>query len=459
MRDRILVFEGSFSLSQPSRLWQLHLGTTSAWDTLPSLPGPALQASVICDEVRDLLVLVGGYHSTLTGSEWQSATWTRPLEADSQPWTLTNASGTPPGGPGSFVYDPGRDRFLQASANTATVHSLVIDPGTDPALSWSTLSPPPPPPGTRVSGPGVMDAERDRLLFPFGAVLRFGSAAAPALACPEVGSWSPGSIREVSFALTDLSGQAFTYEFELRCERAWPGFPIRGLATPAGFSTEFVPIGVPVPDSAAFGDVRFDLSVSAREQVGLDVSCSFSLFGEAAPVVALGADAQPDRVVVRWQTTQPGLTVTVSRRSESGPWTALTRKSVAAPGVVTFEDHLLATDQRYYYRAELSDPTRAGAYGQIRVDVPQWALGFVAEQPNPVRGRFSVQCAVPTSGRADLDVFDINGRRAYAASQAAGGPGRLTFDVDGATRLSPGVYFMRLTQAGHTRQRTIVFLR
>src|SRR5262249_1877440 len=158
-------------------------------------------------------------------------------------------------------------------------------------------------------------------------------------------------------------------------------------------------------------------------------------------VVSLGADAQPDRVVVRWETTRPGLTVTVSRRSESGPWLALTRRSIASPGTFSYEDHVIFTDQRYYYRAGLSDPARAGAYGQMRVDVPQWSLGFAADQPNPLRGRFAIAALIPAAGEAELDVFDLNGRRAYHAGLPAGGPGRLTFDVESGARLSPGIYF------------------
>jgi len=76
-----------------------------------------------------------------------------------------------------------------------------------------------------------------------------------------------------------------------------------------------------------------------------------------------------------------------------------------------------------------------------------------------VRGRFTVQCAVAAAGTIELDVFDLSGRRAFRATRTSAGPGRLTFDLDGTARLSPGLYFVRLHQGSQTRQRTIVFLR
>ena len=463
-RNRLLVFDGHQDPSDVSPLWQLRLGSTPAWDSLPSLRSAAVGAVLGWDQSTDLLVVHGGYFSVsrLGGPEWGTSTWTRPLTADDQPWTHLSTSGDVPSvpQPGEFVHDPVRDRLLYTTAGR--VWTLA----TGPSPIWSELHPAIGGTDWCACGPALFDAARDRLLFPVntqgdgpGAELRFGTPNTPELICPATGSWSAGSIREVSFGLVNRAGGELSFEYTLTCERAWPGFPIRGLVRSSGFTTDYVPIGIPVPDTAAFGSVRFDLAVTAREQAGLEDSCSFSLFGEAAPVVSLGAAAQPDHVVVRWQTTQPGLTVTVSRRSETGPWLALTRRSMSSPGVVSYEDQVVQTDQRYYYRAELTDPARAGAYGQVRVDVPQWALEFAADQQNPVRGRFTLLCAVASAGPIELDVFDLSGRRAFSATRTASGPGRLTFDLERTAHLSPGLYFARLRQGSQTRQRTIVFLR
>jgi hypothetical protein len=459
-RHRLLVF-GGHGTAVYGDLWQLHLDAVPTWDTLPPL-FPLYRAKLAYDETRDQLVLFGGYVSQgglISYPVWVNQTWVRPLDADDQPWASVVASGVPPADLENFVRDPARDRFLYAPSSSSEVWSLVLGP----TPAWMPLHPPAVPSGLIVGGPAVMDGARGRLLFPLrsslgGSELQF-TPGVPGLMCPAVGAWSPGSIRDVSFGLVDSEGLELSYEYTLTCQRDWPGFPIRGLASTGGFSTEYVPIHIPIPDSAAFGAVQFGLLVTSREQSGLDTACSFELSGESAPVVPLGGDAEPDRVVVRWRTTRPELTVTIVRRGEGGPWTAVSRQAVVTPGVISYQDHGIQTDQRYYYRAEISDSTSGGAYAQIRVDVPQWSLGFADDQPNPARGQFSVQCSVPAQGPVELDVFDVTGRRSLGTTRVASGPGRLTFDVDGAGRMSPGMYFLRLTQGNQSRRKAIVFLR
>jgi hypothetical protein len=457
--DRLLVVEGRYAETQGSPVWQLRLDQTPQWDSLPALPARADRAVLGVDDSRARLLCFGGY----TRSSWVSNLWTRPLDADGQPWTREVPTGTPPTAEGEWAHDVVRDRWIFASY--AFGQSIVSSLTMDPAPAWKQLAPAPPPPESYAHPPLVMDGARDRLIFPLPYIspiatqLRFGTPGAPELLCPEGGAWSPGSIREVAFGLVDRNGLGYTYEYTLTCDRDWPGFPIRGLVVSRAFGTEYTTIGIPVPHPAALGRVTFGLAVVARNQPGLEAQCSFDLLGAPAPVEALSAQGAPDRVVVRWRTLVPGLTLTIVRRSESGPWVAVAQRTLADPGVVSYEDSSIEPDQRYYYRAEVSDPDRAGAYGQIRMDVPQWTLALAPGLPNPLRGRFSLECSVPAPGRTDLEIYDVTGRRAHVATRTATAAGRVSFDIDAGDRLRPGVYYVRLAHGARSWSGKVVFLR
>jgi hypothetical protein len=66
--------------------------------------------------------------------------------------------------------------------------------------------------------------------------------------------------------------------------------------------------------------------------------------------------------------------------------------------------------------------------------------------PNPARGAFSVAFALPSSKPATLAVFDVSGRQ--VASRTVGGLGAGLHSVSFGQGLRPGLYLVRLTQAG-----------
>jgi hypothetical protein len=463
IRRRMLVF-GGVPLNGPAYtdLWALWLDSGPMWERLSvSGPSPRQYSRLGYDPVGDRLVVFGGTSVFPSPTSFNDV-WTFSLGSNGG-WTQLAENGSVPdfNGASSFVYDHPRSRFVFAGGFSLNAWSLALDS----TATWTMLQPSGTP-SNSTPGLGVYDPNHNRFLFPLsyaygggGLALQWGATAAPDLACPPSGAWSPGSIRDVSFALTDRAGLQLDYEYTLKCSRNWPGFPIRGLATVDNSSTTYVPIGIPVPDTAAFGSVRFNLSVAARDLAGLTDTCSFTLDGEPAPIVALGATAQPDRAVIRWRSDRPGLTVTVNRRAEDGPWTALDRRFVSAAGLISYEDRGIQADQRYYYQLVVSDPLSAGSYGQVRLDIPAWSLGFAADQRNPVTGRFTVQCSAVAPGPVRLEAFDLSGRQVFDATQAATGPSRVTFDLESGSRKPPGVYYLRLSQGRETRQRKIVLLR
>jgi hypothetical protein len=62
-----------------------------------------------------------------------------------------------------------------------------------------------------------------------------------------------------------------------------------------------------------------------------------------------------------------------------------------------------------------------------------------------------VSFTLPGNESATLELIDISGRRVRERSIA--GAGRQTLDLAAGARLSPGVYLIRLTQAGRSMVR------
>ena len=68
--------------------------------------------------------------------------------------------------------------------------------------------------------------------------------------------------------------------------------------------------------------------------------------------------------------------------------------------------------------------------------------------PNPFADRVSLAFSLPFAGPAQLEIFDISGRRVWSSAKKFLGPGRHILSWHGATesgaRASAGRYFMRL---------------
>jgi hypothetical protein len=78
------------------------------------------------------------------------------------------------------------------------------------------------------------------------------------------------------------------------------------------------------------------------------------------------------------------------------------------------------------------------------------ALGAV--HPNPAHGAdFVADVALPSTDPAQLELLDIMGRRIASRDLGALGAGRHRVELDSGLELAPGVYLLRLTQAGLAR--------
>jgi hypothetical protein len=130
----------------------------------------------------------------------------------------------------------------------------------------------------------------------------------------------------------------------------------------------------------------------------------------------------------------------------------------AADGSLTYTDRAALSEQSYDYRLGVMQDGREYFYGQttVRITPATTVLSLAGARPNPVTAAsaFVIEFSLTGHSAATLDLLDLSGRRVLSRELSAGSHS-VTLDR-GALR--PGVYFVRLTQAGTTRNKRIVVL-
>jgi hypothetical protein len=126
-----------------------------------------------------------------------------------------------------------------------------------------------------------------------------------------------------------------------------------------------------------------------------------------------------------------------------------------------YQDNAVVAGTSYVYRLGLFDQG-----GEVRgpvaaVSLPPAELAFAGIAPNPVDKGGTLTFTLPRAGRATLALYAVDGRRLRVVADHDFGAGTQHLDWDGTDdgghRLSPGVYFMKLTFAGQSRvTRTLV---
>jgi hypothetical protein len=166
----------------------------------------------------------------------------------------------------------------------------------------------------------------------------------------------------------------------------------------------------------------------------------------------LNADATAERVMLTWQGTGAGaLEATVERRTETTDWQAIGAALAAGPDRLRFEDSTVVPGTRHGYRLAYVEG------GETRLTTPAWvevperfALALEGFQPNPARSGANIAFTLPSSGRLQLEVVDVTGRRVFRKRLDDLGAGRHTVRLDAGRALAPGVYLIRLTHGGRT---------
>ena len=130
-----------------------------------------------------------------------------------------------------------------------------------------------------------------------------------------------------------------------------------------------------------------------------------------------------------------------------------------------------ADARHWYIRRWLEDVNGlAAALGKVEGDCEQAdsalasrALATLALSihplGNPACPALDIACDLPAAGPARLEVFDVMGRRLRQRDFDVAAPGTMKLQAGGGVRLTPGAYWVRLSQASRHSTRMIVVAR
>ena len=89
---------------------------------------------------------------------------------------------------------------------------------------------------------------------------------------------------------------------------------------------------------------------------------------------------------------------------------------------------------------------------EVWIDVPAGpSFSLAGFSPNPATREARVSFSLAGRGPATIDVVDVNGRRVASRRIDAPTAGAQSIAIAPEGGLSPGLYFVKLTQGGRTR--------
>jgi FG-GAP-like repeat/Secretion system C-terminal sorting domain len=211
----------------------------------------------------------------------------------------------------------------------------------------------------------------------------------------------------------------------------------------------------------AFGITKGDFNADGKTDIA--IGCGYVPYRGAAilavpnitnivhptPTLAslISADPTPSGVALIWDLGGSAAQTTIERRTESTGWITLATLSADGSGRVSYDDRSAAPGARVGYRLRIVTGARVTISAETWVTVPlSLTLAIDTPRPNPTAGPLAISFSVPSAGRATLEVMDVTGRRVRhrELEMPAASRQSVSFASDGA--LSPGLYFVRLTQ-------------
>jgi hypothetical protein len=445
-RKRKIVFGGygrhaaGDDLDYLNDVFQLDLDGTAAWTELHPTgvaPMPRLAGVAVYDPLRQRFVGFGGtrglptdtYELDLSGDPAWSTIETGGGGPDS-----TSPSNSPPPGYGqTAIYDPVRDRMVMFGGSTSDAYLGVTNDvwalslGDDPA--WTKLTPSGTPPSPRRTLTSIYDPVRDRMIV--------------------FGGWD-GDQSDAPF-LHDV------WALSLGDDPTW---------------TELDPDGGPPVGrdamSAVYDAIADRMIVYGGWSGQTMLSDTWILrWGRSHDEASVqgSATATPDQANLNWQlVATTGPVVGVYRRSEKTLWTSIATAHADAQGGVAFTDASVDPGTRYAYQLVVSSMDGPVLGGEVWVDVPSSTIGtgggsaefaFDPVRPNPAVGAFQVSFRLASDAPAAMAVFDVRGRHVWSRDLVGLGAGPHVVAVESGTEFAPGLYFVRLEQAGASLVRRV----
>ena len=413
LRDRLVFFGGSDTLSFFNDVWVLTLSGTPAWSQLsPSgtPPDARMYHSAVYDSLHDRMVVFGGF----TGSGPTNDVWALSF-AGGPAWSTLTPTGTPP--PAlwgqSAELDRDANRLIVFGGESGGVRNDVHALTLDASPAWSDLAPAGTPPDPRL----------------FASMVSLGT-------------------RMIVFGGTDGGfGSSFVFN-DAGCSRSTRR-PRGGRSTwdrccPRDGSG-------PAPASTSRTSVSRSSAARARPSGTTRGSCRRT---RRCPRWSRWPARTPSPAAWSW----PGRSRRRSHRPRSTGARATARGPRWArcpPTARTGSCSSTSTSSagaRYGYRLGLPAEGGETFVGEVWVDVPEaarLALHGMTPNPGPV-GEGLVRFALPDGSPARLEVMDVSGRRVFAREVGSLGAGEHVVRLGGTGSLAPGLYLLRLTQGGRT---------
>lgn len=172
-------------------------------------------------------------------------------------------------------------------------------------------------------------------------------------------------------------------------------------------------------------------------------------------VRSIESTASPREVRIRWEVAGFGdRPIEVERRSTQQEWSTIGRATPQGEEV-RWIDSQVTPGMRYVYRLASGALEKIG---EIAVDVPlSEGLELIGTRPHPARnGVLRLELSLAGGQPAVLEVFDLSGRRIVSRPLAAGSAGRRVIEVTRDMGWAPGVYVVRLAQAGRATSTRVV---
>ena len=156
---------------------------------------------------------------------------------------------------------------------------------------------------------------------------------------------------------------------------------------------------------------------------------------------------EPGIVNLRWQLTGAAAEGVVERRTADRDWAYVGRGSFDAAGVLVFEDRSVVAGMRYAYRLRIVGTEIISEETWVQVPAA-FTLELAGATPNPSSGPLTVSFTLPSSAPASLSLVDLSGRRIASHQVGLLGAGRHRVRLADSGAIPPGIYWLRLTQAG-----------
>lgn len=471
-RERLLVVGGNYSVVD-SAMWSFDLGGTSRWRPLSAAGAPRIgfdfdhSTSVVYDSLGDRVILFDG---------WQ--VYSLPVEGPRN-WTALGPraprAGSDLGARAGIALDTRRNRLILSGGWIYYPHSAgytvsavwALSLGPDP--SWSLLGRLPQTYGS-AGHASYYDPVQDRLLLlggfelmdsprtyrPFGATV-WASPLDSSLhwtLCRAAGPATPPAPPVAQSTHDPRLGRLFV----ARDSTVWT---CAVNDTGPWMELEFSAERPTVTSAIAYDPVEDQLLALFAAPPGTSDVQAWAVAVGPLSLSWLGADRTPNAIELRCRSvTAYGRAAVVERREESTDWAELGPLALDVEGLAAFMDHDVQAGHDYWYRVSVSDDGSVWHSDPIFVPDPgSLRLALLGARPQPAIGSIRMSFSLPANGPAQLEIFDLHGRRYLSREVGTLGPGIHSIRLPESATWRPGVYYARLQRGGDSRTSHIVLMR